>query len=185
MMRMMNDPDTCPADNAHLPLSASTDYCGCKWIGFEYAGNGGGIYLSGGDSVTLNLFNCLFENVRATGGSDWGGGLYVSGIKSVILSSSIFKNTSCAYHAGGGRIEGIKETTLVHNCYFDNSTSGSQSTGGICLENFKVNGGTNHSTYMTVFGCRFFNCTSTSSCIGGLYIYSPPSGVGIQDCMFQ
>jgi hypothetical protein len=35
-----------------------------------------------------------------------------------------------------------------------------------------------------VFGCRFSTCTAKTYQAGGLYIYSPPSGVGVQDCLF-
>jgi hypothetical protein len=76
-------------------------------------------------------------------------------------------------------------TTLVHNCSFDNCTAQTGDTGGLLLWNFNVSGSTNHSTYMTVFGCRFIHCTSTNAHIGGLVIHTPPSGVGIQDCLFH
>jgi hypothetical protein len=185
-MRMMNVVDTCPTNNEHIDrgTNTTTDFVHCVWNGTTHTSSGGAMTVSGPTGASFNLFECTFENTRTTG--TYGGGVYVYNIQKAILMSCYFKNSSSANYRGGVELQNISVITLSHNCYFENCTAASD-TGGLLLWKFNVSegDGTNHSKYKTVFGCRFSNCKSTNADIGGLYINTPPSGVGIQDCLFH
>jgi hypothetical protein len=147
------------------PFITPLNFKGCTWNGTE-GFDGGALYYYKHDGATLIVRECSFVNTTA----NFGGGIAVSEIGTAHLISSLFENTSAGF-SGAYHLKLISHSTLVHNCSFDNCTA-DLDTGGLRLQMFNITStDSDHLKYSTVFGCRFYNCSSTNDYCGGLLIY--------------
>jgi hypothetical protein len=173
--------------------STTNEFIGCVFSNIHSGDvSGGVIYLSSSTILSISFDLCVFHNtsVTKTSSSYRGGGIYIESVKRVRIESTSFDYTSGG-NGGGISIHlssSTSECVLIHNCSLQNSYYYDYG-GGIDLRSYSILPAScsNHSIFGTLFGCFFFNCSSSTSSAwgGGLYIYSPPEKGCVRSCVFH
>jgi hypothetical protein len=169
-----------------LSSGETISFTECSISQLRSEGNGGGIYLSGGTNVVCLIERCLFHDIHLEG-YNYGGGIYIYGIGSVLLKSSSFERLSVDSYFGGGIVSHISTCLLVHDCLFDECNAAND-IGGLSLQSYSISSEegdcSSYSSLSSLFSSLFSNCHSLQSPCGGLHFYNPPSSSSIKSSIF-
>ena len=114
----------------HLTLTTSASFLSCEWRNCE-AQNGGGIYISTGNTLTLTVTKGLFYSCKAS--PNQGGGIYIKEIKTLTVVDSLFYKCIAEAHDnyGGGGIQmwNIQEPFIIETTSFISCESGNDGGG--------------------------------------------------------
>jgi parallel beta-helix repeat protein len=131
-------------------------------LGYNWDGNGAGLVVFGGSSLTV--MNCTFSGNTASDGA----GMY-NCYGSPSLTNCNFTGNTAPYGCGGGMYN-VKASPILTNCIFTGNTAAS---GGGMYE---------YSSSPTVIGCSFNRNTASSG--GGAY-NSSGSSTTLMNCSFS
>ncbi len=159
-------------------------------------GNGGGIYIDGGEA-TIN--NCTIKNNSVYNNYGYGGGIYAGG--NIEISNSFISNNSISYSTCSANVRGYgggiytNGETILKNCEFqNNSVSSVASWCGVKFSAYSYGGAGYFNGALTASNCiighnelyAYASCSSCPEGISGAGFYCNSSDINssITNCTF-
>jgi hypothetical protein len=183
-------PPTCGTSRITEDFESTNEFIGCVFENINSGDvDGGAIYFSSSGVSSFSFDFCEFINISITNASDnyYGGSICIYYVDRVRVESSTFENTT---GGSGGTIfiYSTSKSLLIHNCSLLNSSS--RNYGQIFINSYTItdlSSSSIHSIFGTIFGCLFFDCSSSTSYAhgGGLCISYPPEKGSIRSCVFH